>query len=157
MKLNKTFLAAFLFSAVLLGGCSKIDDFLSVEPSKSTKKTIQTADQLDAVLARYAGFYEEQADVMMASDDYAITTDIHNAQSSGYNITIVNYALWNDENPDTRYNTWGAEYTKIYYANLVLDNIDNVTGDDAQKANLKAEAYLLRAYSFFQVALAHTL
>lgn len=157
MKLNITTFTAFLFSAMVLGGCNFVDDFLSAEPSKSTKKTIQTADQLDAVLARHAGFYEEQCDMMMASDDYAITPEIHNAQSSGYNITIVNYALWNDENPDTRYNTWGAEYTKIYYANLVLNNIDNVEGDEVQKANLKAEAYLLRAYSFFQIALAHTL
>ena len=40
MKLNITTFTAFLFSAMVLGGCNYVDDFLSAEPSKSTKKTM---------------------------------------------------------------------------------------------------------------------
>lgn len=158
MKLNNIFIAIFTVSALLLSGCSKVDDFLGADPSKSTKKVIQTAEQLDQVLSSFTRFYQEQPDMMLAGDDYEINQDYQKYLNSGYNAYQRNYACWNDENTvDTRYHTWGGEYTKVYYANLVINNIDNVEGDEAFKANLKAEAYFLRAYCFFQIALAHTL
>ncbi len=158
MKLNKLSSVLICIAALFLGGCTVVDDFLSEDPSKSTRKTIQTAEQLDMVLARYAGFYQENPDIMLASDDYDIRIDINDAMNSGYYIAQLVYGLWNDRNSvDTRYHTWGKEYGKVYYANLVLSNIDKVEGDEAFKANLKAEAHFLRAYCYFQIALAHTL
>lgn len=157
MKLKNIIFVISFASLLLMGGCSSIDDFLGAEPSKNTRKTIQTADQLDAVLARYAGFYQENPDYMLASDDYAIRTDINEAMNSNYSTYQLVYGLWNDKNIDNRYHTWRQEYSKVYYANLVLNNIDNVEGDEAFKANLKAEAHFLRSYCFFQIALAHAL
>ncbi len=158
MKLNQYKIVFICLAFLCLNGCTLIDDFLEVDPSKSTRKTIQTAEQLDMVLARYAGFYQENPDIMLASDDYDIRTDINDAMSSGYSIYQPVYGLWNDKNNvDTRYHTWGKEYGKAYYANLVINNIDDVEGDESFKANLKAEAHFLRAYCYFQIALAHSL
>lgn len=158
MKLKNTAAILACLTVLILGGCTVVDDFLSEDPSKSSRKTIQTAEQLDMVLARYAGFYQENPDYMLASDDYEISPEINTAMNSSYSTYQLIYGLWNDQNKaDTRYHTWKQEYTKVYYANLVLNNIDNVEGDEAFKANLKAEAHFLRAYCFFQIALAHTL
>ena len=158
MKLKYSALVLLSVFAFFLGGCTVVDDFLNEDPSKSTRKTIQTAEQLDMVLARYNNYYQDNPDIMLASDDYRVSTAVNDAMSSGYSTYQLIYGLWNERNNvDTRYNTWGKEYPKVYYANLVLNNIESVEGEDAYKANLKAEAHYLRAYSFFQIALAHTL
>lgn len=158
MKLKNIAILVLSVSVLFLNGCSKVDDFLGVEPSKNTKKTIETAEQLDAILATYSRYYEDYPDIMMASDDYDVNVNVQKYYSSGYSAYQRIYGLWATENTvDARYHTWGKEYTKAYYANLVINNIDNVTGEEAYKANLKAEAHLLRAYCYFQIALAHTL
>lgn len=159
MKFINRIILIFCICTSLLVGCNPIDDFLNEEPSKNTMKPIETLEQLDAVLASYAvypvNFFQEKGDMMVASDDFAFLTMIQDNKS--YNLEYLAYGLWCDENINGRYSTWGAEYTKVYYANLVLEYINKVTGDEAAKANLKADAHFLRAYSFFTIALAHTL
>ena len=158
------YIALVLTSAVLFfSGCSKIDDFLDEEPSKNTQQTIETADQLDAVLATYATYpvntFEEKSDIMFASDDYEIDCIHHKYLKRGYVPRQLVFGLWADENTvETSGYTWRAEYQKIYLANLVLDNIDKVSGGTEEfKANLKADAHFLRAVCYFQLALAYCL
>jgi len=162
MKL-KYFAFAAISAAVCAAGCTKIDDFLNEEPSKNTQQTIETADQLDAVLATYATYpvytFQEKSDIMFASDDYEIDCKHHNYLKKGYQPRQLIFGLWADENTiETSYYTWRAEYQKLYYANLVLDNIDKVSGGTKEfKDNLRADAYSLRAVCYFQLALAYTL
>ena len=159
MKLKNITMLFLSICLLVFSGCNPIDDFLNEEPSKNTMKPIETVEQLDAVLASYAvypvNFFQEKGDMMVASDDYAFLTMIQDNNS--YNLEYLSYGLWNDESTTGRYSSWGAEYTKVYYANLVLDYIDKVSGDEKAKANLKADAHFLRAYCFFTIALAHTL
>lgn len=142
-----------------MGGCSKVDDFLNEAPSKNSMKPIETIEQLDAILASYAvypvNFFQEKQDMLLANDDFAFLTLIQD--NKPYTAENVGYALWLDENVAERYSTWNAEYTKVYYANLVLHYLDKVSGSAEEKENLKADAHFLRAYSFFTIALAHTL
>ena len=113
---------------------------------------------MDAILATYSRYYEDNPDIQFASDDFGVDLKVQQYCTSMYQVGMLVYALWNDENTiDTRCTTWAKEYTKVYYANLVLDNIDKVSGDQAFKDNLAAEAHFLRAYCYFQLALAHTL
>ena len=159
MKFINRLTSVLCICAFVLCGCDPIDDFLNEEPSKNSMKPIETFEQLDAVLASYAvypvHFFQEPADMMCASDDYAVLPMIQDNKS--YNMEYLAYALWNDESTNGRYTSWGKEYTKVYYANLVLHYIDKVTGNEQDKADLKADAHFLRAYSFFTIALAHTL
>src|SRR5690606_20820324 len=47
---------------------------------------------------------------------------------------------------------WAGEYSKIFKANLILYYLDKVSGDAARKAQLKADAHFLRAYSYWVLA-----
>ena len=155
MKLTK--IAFFIFTAATVAGFVACDDFLDKDPSKSTQKTIETAEQLDALLGSFSRFYSEYNHTALACDDFGLTTEIHDRQNSGMNPANLEYILWSDECTGTSRLLWDSEYSKIYYANLVLAYIDEVTGDAQTKANLKAEAHFLRAYSMFQLAVAYTL
>lgn len=160
MKINNILISTICLGALVLGGCSKVDDFLNEEPSKNTLQAIESLDQLDAVLASYGvypvHFFEEKGDMLYSSDDFGFLTKLHDQKS--YSTFTFVYGLWNNENAiDDRYPTWNGEYTKAFYANLVLDYVDKLPGDEKQKALLKADASFLRAYCFFTIALAHTL
>lgn len=155
MNLKKT--AYLTLLAVVASGLVACDDFLDVDPSKSTQKTIRTAEQLDALLGSYSRFYSEYNHTALACDDFGLTTDIHDYQNGGMSPSNLEYILWSDQGTGTSRLLWDGEYSKIYYANLVLSYIDEVSGDAETKANLKAEAHFLRAYSMFQLAVAYTL
>ena len=155
MKIKNIAFSALIVAAVsLLSSCN---EFLEKDPSKSTQRTIETADQLDALLGTFSRFYSEYNHTALACDDFGLTTDIHDHQSGGMSPSNLEYILWNDECTSASRLLWGNEYSKIYYANLVLAYIDEVSGTAEQKANLKAEAHFLRAYSMFQLAVAYTL
>lgn len=161
MKLKNIVFATLCVAATLLNGCTKVNEFLSEEPSKNSMKPIKTVEQLDAVLASYCVYPVKitmsQNDVLYSSDDFAVLPLVQDNYTRGYTITLLPYMLWGDKNPDTGSHTWGSEYTKLYYANLVLDNVDKAEGSDEQKALLKADAHFLRAHCYFNLALAHTL
>lgn len=159
MKFKYSIAAVLFAGALLFSGCSKVDDFLNEEPSKNSMKPIETIEQLDAILASYAVYgvniFQEKQDMMLGTDDFAFIPLIQD--NKAYTAENIGYGLWLDENVAERYSTWNSEYTKVYYANLVLHYLDSVTGTPEEKALLKADAHFLRAYSFFTIALAHTL
>jgi hypothetical protein len=50
-----------------------VDEFLEERPSKTTSLVVTTADQLDALLSRYAGFYAEgNRTPIYSTDDYGL-------------------------------------------------------------------------------------
>ena len=134
--------------------CNK---FLDADPSKSTQKTLETAEQLDAILGTYSRFYSEYNHTALACDDFGISPEMEDGGASFSPVSELAFILCSDRCTQTGRLLWDGEYSKIYYANLVLANIDDVSGDQAYKDNLKAEAHFLRAYSMFQLALAYTL
>jgi hypothetical protein len=161
MKLKYILIVALCAATALFNGCTKVDEFLNEAPSKNSMKPIETADQLDAVLATYWNYpvniLEEKNDLFYSTDDYGFLPMVQDNYSRGYLIQGLNYGCWSGDDSDTRYHSWGAEYYKIYYANLVLDNVDKVSGTQEQKELLKADAHFLRAYCYFTLALAYTL
>lgn len=155
MKTKNIFLIIVLaISSFITSSC---DDFLDKEPSKSTNKEIKDIEQLDALLGNYTLYYAENNHTALSSDDFTITPEINDARKSSTTIPDLEHILWNDEVTQTSRFLWDSEYAKIYNANLVLSNINNVSGDEETKANLKAEAHFVRAYSYFQLATAYTL
>ena len=147
-------MAVMAAAALLLTSC---DDFLDRAPSKNSLKPITTAEQLDALLATFTNFYYEPNHTALACDDFGLTTEIHDRQNGGMSINNLEHILWADACTTPSRLLWCEEYEKMYYANLVLAYIDEVSGSDRLKQALRAEAHFLRAYSMFQLAVAYTL
>jgi starch-binding outer membrane protein, SusD/RagB family len=145
-----------LFALIIsLSACEKVDEFLEERPSKTTSLVVTTADQLDALLSRYAGFYTEgNRTPIYSTDDYELTLELYNARPATFSMAVMLFGLWDIENLpfDGRQIFWRTEWNKIFHANLVLSYLDRVTGTAEQKAILKADAHLVRAYSLFQLA-----
>ena len=134
------------------------DDYLDVEPSKSTSVVIETGDHINALLNYYTVYYLENSPWLInASDDQDCSTewyDITGTKCDGYSIEALSYALWKkDFIPTFTDVTWKAEYEKIFYANTILEKVDNVSGLSAEEVeDIKREARFIRAYSCWYLA-----
>lgn len=141
---------------VALGACSKINDYLDEPPSKTTSLVITTADQLDALLNNYSVFYSEgNRTAIYSTDDYDLSKALYDARPGTFSsMATIQFMLWDTQYlaDDTREGFWSGEYRKIFYANTVLDYVDEVTGTEEQKTALKADAYFIRAYSYWVLA-----
>lgn len=158
---NKYSLLVCVFIALSFIGCSKVDDFLSEAPSKTTSLVVTTTDQLNALLNNYSGtsqgaaFYlEPNRTAIYSTDDFGLTSTLYSAGTSAWTLAGVEFNLWdiNYLPDDTREAFWSGEYKKIFYANMVLDYVDKVTGSEDDKAALKADAHFIRAYSYWELA-----
>jgi starch-binding outer membrane protein, SusD/RagB family len=158
--LNKYILngLVLLSVAVLLGSCDK---FLGERPSKTSALVVTSTAQLNALLNNTSSFYTEgNRTAIYSTDDFGWTKAIYDARPGTFSMATVQFALWDvDFLPDdTREIFWSTEYRKIFTANMVLQYTeDQVSGSDEDKAILKADAHLIRAYSYFQLAGTYTL
>jgi len=130
------------------------DSFLDEKPSASTDTPISTAEQLLS-LYDYAGNVEEQ-DVtgVYTTDDYEVPVEMYQASPSMFSqVHMGFYALQTEAMASSTSNSlWGGEYSKIFIANTIIFNIDEVSGTDAEKNEALCNAYFMRAWSLFKMA-----
>ena len=146
-------------SAILMSACN---EFLDELPSKNTSLPVETTEQLDAILARYEIFCEEQnLAAFSGNDDFEFPLGLYEAQPmllpgpddmlQAYlwdyeNLAVSGTEFWQGNGYDT------GEFTKIFRANMVLESLDDVKGTEEDKARLRAEAHFLRAYTYWGLA-----
>lgn len=139
-----------------LTACNKVDDFLEEAPSKTTSLVVTTTDQLNALLNNYATIFSAEGNrtAIYGTDDFGLTSTLYSAGTSAWTLAAVEFSLWdiNYLPDDTREGFWSGEFRKIFYANMVLEYVDKVTGPDADKAALVADAHFIRAYSYWELA-----
>lgn len=149
------------FSIILLAlaAFTACDDYLDVKPSKSTSLTIETGEQLNALLNSYTTYYLEKSPWLInASDDQRCDTEWFEITGSsdceGYSTESLSYALWDtDIIPKLTDENWKNEYLKIFYANTILEKADKVSGlSDTEREEIKREARFIRAVSSWYLA-----
>ena len=143
----------FLCGALVAGsGCS---DFLKEEdPSNLTPSSFYTtAKHADAAIAAvYADtrFYGDGAGIFSSNwqllEAPTGTTTTETAQNSDLNNL---YSLTYDGNTGHIQNWWRGVYRVIANANLVLENVPNITMDEGHKNRVLGEARFLRAWAYF--------
>lgn len=141
-----------VFAMLVFSSCEK---FLDEKPSKTTSLVVTTTDQLSALLNNYSTFYqEENRSAIYSTDDNGLNVDLYNARPATFTLTYVEFTLWDKDflPGDTRDRLWSGEYRKIFNANMVLANVDKVSGSEADKAALRADAHFIRAYSYYLLA-----
>lgn len=153
--LNYTTIFNLLSALAIVIATSSCNDFLDEKPSKSSDLVVTTTEDLDALLNNFSAFYSEaNGTAIYSSDDYGLTTDIYDARPGTFNMAAIHFNIWDSDYlaDNTQDNFWRNEYTKIFNANMVLENLDRVSGSDADKNRLKADAHFIRAYSYFSLA-----
>ncbi|SEM26411.1 SusD family protein [bacterium A37T11] len=143
-------------SALLLSsGFLSCNKFLDEAPSKTTSLVVKTTDQLNALLNNYNSFYQEGNNTAVYStDDNGLNTMIYDAKPGTFTMAAVEFSLWDTDYlaGDGQESFWSGEYKKIFNANMVLEYLDQVSGSAEDKAALRADAYLIRAYSYWTLA-----
>ncbi|MDR2563005.1 MAG: RagB/SusD family nutrient uptake outer membrane protein [Prevotellaceae bacterium] len=146
--MKKIFLSLIL-SSVLLTAC---EGFLSELPTKSSTDPLETVEQLRAVLdnPNYRAVCYAAA---FSNDDCEVSYDIVD-QYTSFGVAGLYHYTFNVEDVENEAEDalWTQHYGTIYRANLVIENVDKVSGDPAEKARVKAEAHFYRAYLYWELA-----
>jgi len=136
-----------ILSAVLLSlsisGCKK---YLEIEPVGKVIPT--TVEDFRALMtSAYSGFPKHKALLALRTDE--LTLDEFGQDFP----TIKEIYIWKDANQDglTAPFPYIQFYKSIFYANQVIADVEATAGISAATAQLKAEAYLLRAYAHFEL------
>lgn len=135
---------------------SSCESFLSEVPTKGSNQPITEIEQLEALLENTSIFMNESGNNIVANvtDDYDISTELYDAKPSQFRTSSLQFLIYNEDmiTKESSDMLWDGEYKKIYNANLIINNLKNVSGSEADKAHLKAEAHFVRAYSYWVLA-----
>jgi hypothetical protein len=151
-----------LFSALLFTTLYSCEDFLDLQPissgiavenQSSDSVLYNSASEAEAALAGvYGDFRNEYWELdyfvngdAQSDDAYAGADNPANFQIDDYNIDATNLNVTRD---------WGYLYSTIGKANLVIDNVDDVTDTlltTTRRLEIKAEASFIRAFMYFQL------
>ncbi len=140
-----------------LASCKK--DFLNQLPTTqvTTDEVFKTTQGARAALnGIHATMYESSDHDAFGIPSIGIMSDLMCGDmgseriGSGWFITAYWYR---DRRPDnTGSYMWGYFFRIIHNANMIIANIDNATGEQADRDNIKAQALFYRAYAYFNMA-----
>ncbi|MGE0076682.1 MAG: RagB/SusD family nutrient uptake outer membrane protein [Bacteroidales bacterium] len=136
-------------AALILTSCN---DYLDEIPSKSSGVPITKIDQLNGLLSNVYYLETERNDLITyGSDSYEVTPELYNAAPYLFSSVSMCYNLWEVQEVETdpdNLSFWAGEYKKIFTANIILLTVGDVDGTEEEKNQIRAEAHLLRAYSY---------
>lgn len=136
-------LTAVLLLMVSASSCKK---YLDVQPVGKVIPT--TVEDFRALLnSGYTQFPDHKSNLAFRTDELLMNNDEPSAP------IFRDQYKWNDENPDanSRELPYGRFYTSIFYANSVIADIENKAGKTPETAQIKGEAFMLRAYNYFEL------
>ena len=143
----KKYLPLFFIAGFLC--CTACNDFLSEYPTKNTNEPVQRIEQLVALLDNPTYTERFRYTDLVSTDNFELPFDLYDAYPNGWTASSLPYYILDidgvAERPSDMF--WSDTYSEIYQANLILEQVDKVSGDAALKAQVKAEAHFLRGYS----------
>lgn len=133
------------------------EEFLSRRPTKGTSQPVESIDQLEGLMN--AGFSTEYGyPFVLSTDD--VDFSIESYEAAGFYgtyiysyLSMLHYTFDTDEISNeisdllTMYG-----FSDIYRANLIIESIGGVEGDETDKQRLKADAHFMRAYWYWVLA-----
>lgn len=144
-----------MLGLICLASCKKYLD----EPNK-IQTDIKTVEQLQALLDNVTGegpgavafgYEGHNATAIYSTDDTEITLELYKNYPSAFTLSNLYYYTLDIDNivGAAEDPLWNNEFRKIFNANVVLANADNASGDAAARNRVKADAYFIRAYSYW--------
>ena len=137
--------------ALTLTSCN---DYLDTVQNKGNDEILTQSSQVEALFANSGIFNTPTALNVAASDDYGMSTDLFDM--IGYlDENLINGMSWNIQDvPANQYGdvVWESEYQKIFTANLIMGQIDEITDlTEANRTEYLAQAHLLRATAMWNL------
>lgn len=142
------------FGICMLYSCKK---YLDISPNKQLT-TPEVLQDLRAVLDNSRlmnAYYSPYGSI--ASDDYYISDNNYKAITDP---VAQNYYIWGLSGEPDLADDWLYNYKRIFYANVVLDNVDIVKLNGASQSDyeaVKGEAFFYRALTHFQLSQIYSL
>lgn len=140
-----------LVSTVLILSCE--DDFLGKKPSKSLVVP-STLEDFQAILDNADEVMNVVPGIGMISSDDAFTS--LQVWQALFTATERNAYTWSKDVFEGEVNAdWETPYRQIFYANIVLDGLNEVkvnSANEQQWQQIKGSALFFRAHAFFQLA-----
>ncbi|HCC95581.1 MAG TPA: RagB/SusD family nutrient uptake outer membrane protein, partial [Flavobacteriaceae bacterium] len=122
------------------------DNYLDIEPDgKVIPKTVE--DYRMVLTNAYSKYPTHKSLTALRTDEVTL-----NEYSNDF-ISYREIAQWKDTNPDqiSIQFPWVSFYTVIFYANQIINEGPKTMENSAEKDQLLAEAYALRAYAYFDL------
>jgi len=146
-SINK--ITIILFFSLICLSCKK---FIDVKKN-SDQSFLETAKDCQLLLDNYELFNTGYPiDGEISADDYYLD----DARFSSDPITLEDRAIytWQPNAIRNSADLWKGPYNKIYHANLILETIDKLAGQEsvAVLSNLRGSALFFRAYSLWNLA-----
>lgn len=142
MKKNLIYIG-LLVGGLLTTSCNK---YLDIQPVGTVVPTTE-ADFRALMFSGYKVYPEHKSYLNLRTDELLLdefSTDL---------AALKDLYLWNDQNPDrtTQPMAWETLYKSIFYANHIIAEAKDKAGDTDGVKQIRAEAYLLRAYAHFEL------
>lgn len=137
-----TIIAAF----ALVTGATSCKKYLDIEPVG--RVIPKTADDFRALItSAYVSFPAHKSLLSLRTDEQVL--DEWSTEYPNYK----DIYSWKDANPDpvTMEFPYEGFYKTIFYVNQVIAEVENEAGKSTVTAQLKGEAYLMRAYAHFEL------
>lgn len=134
---------ALVLAALSGSSCNK---YLDIQPVGTVIPTTE-ADFRALLVSAYQVFPAHKSILNLRTDELLVDEYAMDIAS------IKDLYLWNDQNPDpnTMLMPWETFYKTIFYANHIIAEAETKAGSSDQVKQILAEAYLLRAYTHFEL------
>lgn len=141
---------------MVLGSC---DSFLDEQPSVSSDAPITTAAQLMSLYDYHYNVEESDYPSNYLTDDTGIPLGLYQADPSTFTSeTMCFYAIDSETMATSSQNDlWDGLYEMIFKANTMINSCSQVSGTEAEKKEVLANGYFIRAWSFFRLATTYCL
>jgi len=142
--MKKSIIYIYLLSmSVILSSCDK---YLDIQPVGTVVPSTE-ADFRALLTSGYQAFPDHKAFLNLRTDELVLNEESTDLAS------IKDIYIWNDQNPGptTRAYAWLAFYKSIFYANHIIAKAQEAAGNTDGVSQIRAEAYLIRAYSHFEL------
>lgn len=150
--MKKTLYTGLLALTTLFASC---DDYLSKNPNEGGDEVLNRSEQIDAMLGNSDKMLMSYAYYSLSSsDDFGWTTDVMD-QVSYPDFSVFNGIAWDINGIASQKEgdgMWSNEYERIFYANLIINEIDEVTDlTEEKRTNYLAQAHFLRALANWEL------
>lgn len=132
------------------------EEYLDVKPDKNQQE-IEFVSDIDLLLDRTSGGFLTDIGFSNTTGDVIFYEGVYGALGPWISFSAIQESVWKDDISSTTDYTWSEAYKAIWFANYVINSIDGLEGDDADKENLTAEVHLIKAYKQFNLALKYCL